>query len=172
MRKTIFVFPGEGSLRRACDQLDSHRTLLGRRISRHQGEVHARALSALRGCALRARLPGLCLLSHAGGIECPGLQPLHRSSRYCGNNCPYTARQFNWFDPHWDPPLQEQLNPDVTVRQNGIMEKCTFCVQRIRQGKEQAEREGRPLRDGRCHAGLRAILSDHGSGIRRWKRSR
>jgi molybdopterin-containing oxidoreductase family iron-sulfur binding subunit len=58
------------------------------------------------------------------------------------------ARQFNWFDPHWDPPLQEQLNPDVTVRQNGIMEKCTFCVQRIRQGKEQAEREGRPVRDG------------------------
>ncbi|HNC84624.1 MAG TPA: 4Fe-4S dicluster domain-containing protein [Nitrospira sp.] len=68
--------------------------------------------------------------------------------RYCGNNCPYTARQFNWFDPHWDPPLEQQLNPDVTVRQNGIMEKCTFCVQRIRQGKEQAERDGRPVRDG------------------------
>lgn len=68
--------------------------------------------------------------------------------RYCGNNCPYTARQFNWFDPHWDSPLEQQLNPDVTVRQNGIMEKCTFCVQRIRAGKEQAEREGRPVRDG------------------------
>ena len=68
--------------------------------------------------------------------------------RYCGNNCPYIARQFNWFDAKWDEPLAEQLNPDVTVRQNGIMEKCTFCVQRIRQGKEQAEKEGRPVRDG------------------------
>ena len=48
----------------------------------------------------------------------------------------------------WDEPLAEQLNPDVTVRQNGIMEKCTFCVQRIRKGKEQAEKEGRPVRDG------------------------
>jgi molybdopterin-containing oxidoreductase family iron-sulfur binding subunit len=68
--------------------------------------------------------------------------------RYCGNNCPYVARQFNWFDPHWDPPLEEQLNPDVSVRQNGIMEKCTFCVQRIRKAKEQAESEGRRVRDG------------------------
>ena len=49
--------------------------------------------------------------------------------RYCGNNCPYMAWQFNWFDPEWEKPLEEQLNPDVTVRQNGIMEKCTFCVQ-------------------------------------------
>lgn len=68
--------------------------------------------------------------------------------RYCGNNCPYTARQFNWFDPQWDEPLQEQLNPDLTVRMNGIMEKCTFCVQRIRRGKETAEQEGRRVKDG------------------------
>ena len=68
--------------------------------------------------------------------------------RYCGNNCPYVARQFNWFDPQWDAPLAEQLNPDVTVRMNGIMEKCTFCVQRIRKGKETAHQEGRRVRDG------------------------
>lgn len=68
--------------------------------------------------------------------------------RYCGNNCPYTARQFNWFDPQWDEPLAEQLNPDVTVRMNGIMEKCTFCVQRIRRAREEATKEGRRVRDG------------------------
>lgn len=68
--------------------------------------------------------------------------------RYCGNNCPYVARQFNWFDPQWDAPLPHQLNPDVTIRSNGVMEKCTFCVQRIRQGKETAAKEGRRVRDG------------------------
>lgn len=68
--------------------------------------------------------------------------------RYCGNNCPYVARQFNWFDPSWDEPLTEQLNPDVSVRSGGVMEKCTFCVQRIRSGKEAAHKEGRRVRDG------------------------
>jgi Fe-S-cluster-containing dehydrogenase component len=68
--------------------------------------------------------------------------------RYCGNNCPYGAREFNWFDPHWDDPLKEQLNPDVTVRSNGVMEKCTFCVQRIRAAKETATKEGRRVFDG------------------------
>lgn len=68
--------------------------------------------------------------------------------RYCGNNCPYVARHFNWFDPIWDEPLAEQLNPDVTVRSGGVMEKCTFCVQRIRKGKETAAKEGRRVKDG------------------------
>ena len=68
--------------------------------------------------------------------------------RYCGNNCPYVARQFNWFAPSWDEPLTEQLNPDVSVRSGGVMEKCTFCVQRIRSGKEAAHKEGRRVRDG------------------------
>lgn len=69
-------------------------------------------------------------------------------TRYCANNCPYIARVFNWFNPYFPEPLNEQLNPDVTARSRGIMEKCTFCVQRIRRVEENAASEGRPIRDG------------------------
>ena len=69
-------------------------------------------------------------------------------TRYCGSACPYKVRVFNWFDPEFLEPLAEQLNPDVTVRSRGIIEKCTFCVQRIRRGEEVALAEGRPVADG------------------------
>ncbi len=69
-------------------------------------------------------------------------------TRYCGNNCPYTARYFNWFEPEWPQPLEMQHNPDVAVRMNGVMEKCTFCVQRIKRGKMDAATEGREVKDG------------------------
>jgi molybdopterin-containing oxidoreductase family iron-sulfur binding subunit len=69
-------------------------------------------------------------------------------TRYCGNNCPYTARFFNFYAPRWDAPLDKALNPEVSVRMSGVMEKCTFCVQRIRQGEEKARDENRPVRDG------------------------
>ena len=65
--------------------------------------------------------------------------------RYCGVNCPYKVRHFNWFDPYLPEPLNEQLNPDVTVRRRGIMEKCTFCVQRIRRAREEARARGVPF---------------------------
>ena len=69
-------------------------------------------------------------------------------TRYCSNNCPYKVRTFNWRDVRFERPLDMQLNPDVTVRARGVMEKCTFCVQRIRYGEGQARAEGRPVVDG------------------------
>ncbi len=69
-------------------------------------------------------------------------------TRYCNVNCPYRARLFNWFNPEWPKPLDEQLNPDVSVRTSGIVDKCTFCVQRIREAKERASDESRKVRDG------------------------
>lgn len=69
-------------------------------------------------------------------------------TRYCANNCPYSVRTFNWFEPEFPAPLDEQLNPDVSVRTAGVMEKCTFCVQRIHAAKQTAKAEGRSLADG------------------------
>ena len=69
-------------------------------------------------------------------------------TRFCANNCPYHARFFNFWEPAWPETLKNQLNPDVTVRSRGIMEKCTFCVQRIRRSSREAGAEGKEAEDG------------------------
>jgi len=75
-------------------------------------------------------------------------------TRYCANNCPYQVRSFNWRD-YQDSRvrpemaiLANQFNPDVTVRRRGVMEKCTFCIQRIHKAQDKAKSEGREVEDG------------------------
>jgi molybdopterin-containing oxidoreductase family iron-sulfur binding subunit len=87
-------------------------------------------------------------------------------TKYCANNCPYKVRHFNWLDWNgadcFDDNLYEDyrrdgmnddltrmvLNPDVTVRSRGVMEKCSFCVQRLQDAKLTAKKDGRPMKDG------------------------
>ncbi|ACZ39589.1 4Fe-4S dicluster domain-containing protein [Sphaerobacter thermophilus] len=70
-------------------------------------------------------------------------------TRYCAVNCHWHVRFFNFWEPKWPESLQNQLNPNVSVRSRGVMEKCTFCIQRINNAEQNARLDGgRPLRDG------------------------
>jgi len=68
--------------------------------------------------------------------------------RYCMAACPYTVKSFNWYRPEWPDTMASALNPDVSARPAGVVEKCTFCIHRLQIAKEQAAAENRDLRDG------------------------
>jgi molybdopterin-containing oxidoreductase family iron-sulfur binding subunit len=104
-------------------------------------------------------------------------------TRFCSNNCPYKVRRFNFFQyaDYATQSLRLQYNPDVTVRSRGVMEKCTYCVQRIRRAEISAEAENRPLKDGEvltaCQAACPASaivfgdLNNAQSTVKQWKDS-
>ncbi|MEW6071652.1 MAG: 4Fe-4S dicluster domain-containing protein [Planctomycetota bacterium] len=96
-------------------------------------------------------------------------------TRYCANNCPYKVRRFNWFEYPWPDPLANLvLNPDVTVRSRGVMEKCSLCVQRIQEARIDAQARGAPLAEGdiqtacqqSCPAGAIAFGDRNDAGSR------
>ncbi len=82
-------------------------------------------------------------------------------SRYCSANCPFKVRYFNWYDypteQAWPEPMQQQLNPDVSVRSKGVMEKCTFCIQRVTAAKNAARTEGRLVQDGEVQTACQQV---------------
>ena len=142
-----------------ADRMVRGRTMAWLRIERF---VEPRPADAGRNVDTRF-LPMLC--QHCDHAPCESVCPVYATyhteeglnaqiynrcvgTRYCSNNCPYKVRRFNWWDPEVPEPLNLQLNPDVTVRSAGVMEKCTFCVQRIQEGKDRARDDERPVQDG------------------------
>ncbi len=139
-------------------------------------------------------MPMMCQHCNHAGCEtvCPVAATTHSNeglnqmsynrcigTRYCANNCAYKVRRFNWFNypsykaqteinPSQDDLGRMVLNPDVTVRTRGVMEKCSMCVQRIQEGKLVAKKEGRPVVDGDVTTACSDACPTHAIKIGDW----
>ena len=143
-----------------------NQVLMGREMHWMRIERYYEAVDAAAPGDLDVRfLPMLCQQCNNAPCEpvCPVFATYHTpeglnaqiynrcvGTRYCANNCPYKVRVFNWYryTDAIPEPFNWQWNPDVTVRDNGVMEKCSFCIQRIREAQNEAVLEDREVRDG------------------------
>ncbi len=132
-------------------QCDKGREMAWLRIERFEVENRSRFIPVMCQQCENAPCETVCpVYATVHSEEGLNLQVYNRcvGTRYCSNNCPYKARRFNYFHYKWEEPANRQLNPDIYHRPKGVMEKCTFCVQRIRKAKEDAKVEGRKVADG------------------------